>query len=116
MNKNSPSFIQAIFEHGSSYCLVRLLYVRNSLQLQRLKRIGDDNANFPLDSKLGYIGNFSSMLVSLNTLGGVATSGTYNAGAVECTMHMQMREYNLELHECSLFVLVRTEKHSRVIL
>ena len=24
--------------------------------------------------------------------------------------------YNFELHECSLFVLVRTAKHSRVIL
>jgi hypothetical protein len=58
----------------------------NSLHLQGLKRTGEDYAPFPLDIKLGYIGNFSSMLVSLNAHGVKLRQVTNNACALERTM------------------------------
>jgi len=51
LNKNSLSFIQAIFEHESSYCLVSLLYVRNYLHLQTFNEMERTERTFLLISK-----------------------------------------------------------------
>lgn len=82
MKKNSLSFIQAIFKHGSSYCLVSLLYIKNYLPLQRLKRTGEDYAHFPLDIKLVILVTLVQCWSPWMHTG----EGTYNACAVKRTM------------------------------